>query len=85
MTLPIARELAKFGIRVVSIAPGVFLTPMMESTSPEIVESLTQQALFPKRLGKPDEFANLVLQIVKNPMINGTTIRLDGGVRMGLK
>ncbi len=85
MTLPIARELAQFGIRVVAIAPGVFLTPMMQATSEQVVQSLEQQTLFPKRLGHPAEFAMLVQQVIENPMINGTTLRLDGAVRMGVK
>ncbi len=82
MTLPIARELAQFGIRCMSIAPGIFRTPMMSSMSPEIQESLGKQVPFPSRLGKPEEFAQLVAAIFENPMLNGETIRLDGAIRM---
>ncbi|ARU17884.1 SDR family NAD(P)-dependent oxidoreductase [Croceicoccus marinus] len=85
MTLPIAREMARHGIRVMAIAPGLFLTPMMESFSPEVQESLGKQAPFPSRLGKPDEYAQLVESIVANPMLNGETIRLDGAIRMAPK
>ncbi len=85
MTLPIARELARLGIRVVAIAPGVFLTPMMEAAPPQVLESLEAQALFPPRLGKPEEFAALAQHIIENPMLNGTVIRLDGAMRMGPK
>jgi len=83
MTLPIARELGRFGIRVVSIAPGVFATPMMESVTDEIRKSLECQVPFPQRLGRPDEFANLVTHVIENRMLNGTVLRLDGGIRMG--
>ncbi|HEY1724109.1 MAG TPA: SDR family NAD(P)-dependent oxidoreductase [Steroidobacteraceae bacterium] len=82
MTLPMARELASSGIRVVSIAPGVFLTPMLASMSSEVQASLGQQVPFPPRLGQPEEYAALVLQILENRMFNGTTIRLDGAMRM---
>ena len=82
LTLPIARELARFGIRVVTIAPGIFETPMMAGFSPEVQESLAQSVPFPARLGHPDEFALLVKQICENPMLNGETIRLDGALRM---
>lgn len=82
MTLPIARELAKFGIRVVTIAPGLFDTPMLAALSPEVRASLGQQVPFPPRLGASDEFALLAKQIVENEMLNGTTIRLDGAIRM---
>ena len=82
MTLPMARELAAFGIRVVTIAPGLFLTPMMAALPPEAQESLGKQVPFPPRLGRPPEFAALVRQIVENPMLNGETIRLDGAIRM---
>ena len=85
MTLPAARELSKFGIRVVSIAPGVFLTPMMESAPAAVLKSLEQQIQFPARLGQPDEFAALAQHIMENPMINGSVIRLDGAMRMGAK
>jgi NAD(P)-dependent dehydrogenase (short-subunit alcohol dehydrogenase family) len=82
MTLPMARELAAFGIRVVTIAPGLFLTPMMASLPIEAQESLGKQVPFPPRLGHPSEFALLVRQVVENPMLNGETIRLDGSIRM---
>jgi NAD(P)-dependent dehydrogenase (short-subunit alcohol dehydrogenase family) len=82
MTLPMARELAGFGIRVVTIAPGLFLTPMMASLPKEAQESLGKQVPFPPRLGHPSEFASLVRQVVENPMLNGETIRLDGSIRM---
>lgn len=82
MTLPIARELARYGIRVVTIAPGLFLTPLLASLPQEAQDSLGQQVPFPNRLGQPDEFAHLVQAIVTNPMLNGETIRLDGSIRM---
>ncbi|MBL9080680.1 MAG: SDR family NAD(P)-dependent oxidoreductase [Planctomycetales bacterium] len=85
MTLPAARELAKFGIRVVTIAPGIFATPMVAGMSAEVQESLAAQIPFPKRLGQPEEFAALVRHVIVNPMLNGETIRLDGAVRMGPK
>jgi NAD(P)-dependent dehydrogenase (short-subunit alcohol dehydrogenase family) len=83
MTLPMARDLAKAGIRVVSIAPGLFLTPMLEGLPQEAQTSLGSQVPFPSRLGKPDEFAALVLQIAENAMLNGSVLRLDGAIRMG--
>jgi NAD(P)-dependent dehydrogenase (short-subunit alcohol dehydrogenase family) len=82
MTLPIARELALFGIRCVAIAPGIFHTPMLAGMPPEVQESLGKQIPFPSRLGKPAEFAQLAACIITNPMLNGTTIRLDGAIRM---
>jgi NAD(P)-dependent dehydrogenase (short-subunit alcohol dehydrogenase family) len=82
MTLPMARELAGFGIRVVTIAPGLFLTPMMAALPAEAQESLGKQVPFPPRLGRPAEYASLVRQVVENPMLNGETIRLDGSIRM---
>jgi len=82
MTLPMARELAAFGIRVVTIAPGLFLTPMMATLPAEAQESLGKQVPFPPRLGRPAEYASLVRQVVENPMLNGETIRLDGAIRM---
>jgi len=82
MTLPMARELAAFGIRVVTIAPGLFLTPMMAALPPEAQESLGKQVPFPPRLGRPAEYASFVRQIAENPMLNGETIRLDGAIRM---
>jgi NAD(P)-dependent dehydrogenase (short-subunit alcohol dehydrogenase family) len=85
MTLPIARELARAGIRVMTIAPGLFETPMMDSLSREVQESLGKMVPFPPRLGRPAEFASLVLEIVRNPMLNGEVIRLDGAIRMAPK
>jgi NAD(P)-dependent dehydrogenase (short-subunit alcohol dehydrogenase family) len=85
MTLPIARELAKFGIRVMTIAPGIFDTPMLQGMSDEIRASLSQQIPFPQRLGKPEEYAALVHHIIENEVLNGEVIRLDGALRMGPK
>ncbi len=82
MTLPMARELASSGIRVVTIAPGLFRTPMIAALPPEAQESLGKQVPFPSRLGDPDEYASLVAQICENVMLNGATIRLDGAIRM---
>jgi NAD(P)-dependent dehydrogenase (short-subunit alcohol dehydrogenase family) len=85
MTLPIARELAKFGIRVVTIAPGIFDTPMLQGMSEEVRTSLGQQIPFPPRLGKPEEYAALVKHILENEVLNGEVIRLDGAIRMTAK
>ncbi|HEX3096293.1 MAG TPA: 3-hydroxyacyl-CoA dehydrogenase [Usitatibacter sp.] len=85
MTLPIARELAKFGIRVMTIAPGIFDTPMLQGMSEEVRASLGQQVPFPPRLGRPDEYAALVRTIVENEVLNGEVIRLDGAIRMAAK
>jgi len=82
MTLPIARDLAQYGIRVMTIAPGLFLTPMMAGLPKNVQESLGTQVPFPSRLGHPDEYALLVHSIVINPMLNGELIRLDGAIRM---
>jgi NAD(P)-dependent dehydrogenase (short-subunit alcohol dehydrogenase family) len=82
MTLPIAREFARFGIRVMTIAPGIFDTPMLAGLPEAVRESLGQQVPFPSRLGQPDEFAALVKHIVENEMLNGEIIRLDGAIRM---
>mgnify|MGYP001818976147 CR=1 FL=1 len=82
MTLPMARELASQGIRVVTVAPGLFMTPMMAGLPAEAQESLGKQVPFPSRLGRPAEYALLVQQIIENPMLNGETIRLDGAIRM---
>jgi NAD(P)-dependent dehydrogenase (short-subunit alcohol dehydrogenase family) len=82
MTLPIARELARAGIRVCTIAPGLFDTPLLASLPPEVKEVLGKQIPFPSRLGIPVEFALLVQHMVENPMLNGETIRLDGALRM---
>jgi NAD(P)-dependent dehydrogenase (short-subunit alcohol dehydrogenase family) len=85
MTLPLARELARFGIRVMAIAPGTFDTPMVAALPQAARESLAQQVPFPPRLGRPEEFALLAEQIILNPMLNGEVIRLDGAMRMGAK
>ena len=85
MALPIAREFARFAVRVVTIAPGIFWTPMLGSLSQEAQESLGRQVPFPSRLGQPDEYAMLVEHIVENPMLNGEVIRLDGAIRMAPK
>ncbi|MDQ0680124.1 NAD(P)-dependent dehydrogenase (short-subunit alcohol dehydrogenase family) [Arthrobacter pascens] len=85
MTLPLARELARSLVRVVTIAPGSFKTPMMAGLPQEVQDSLGQQVPHPSRLGRPAEFANLVAHIVENAMLNGETIRLDGALRMGPK
>ena len=82
MTLPIAREFSRFGIRVMTIAPGIFWTPMMAGMSEEVQKSLGAQVPFPSRLGKPEEYALLVQQICESVMLNGETIRLDGAIRM---
>ena len=82
MTLPIARELARFGIRCVSIAPGIFHTPMMDGMPQDVQDSLAAQVPFPARLGRPEEFAQLVASVLEITMLNGETIRLDGAIRM---
>jgi NAD(P)-dependent dehydrogenase (short-subunit alcohol dehydrogenase family) len=82
MTLPIAREFASFGIRVCSLAPGIFATPMLGAMPQEVQDSLGKQVPFPARLGKPEEFAALVQTIFEVPYLNGETIRLDGAIRM---
>ena len=82
LTLPVARDLAQLGIRIMTIAPGIFLTPMLAGLPMPAQESLGQQVPFPNRLGKPAEFASLVEAIITNPMLNGETIRLDGALRM---
>ncbi|KPF91790.1 3-hydroxy-2-methylbutyryl-CoA dehydrogenase [Novosphingobium sp. AAP83] len=82
MNLPIARELARSGIRVMTIAPGIFWTPMLASLPQDAQDSLGLQVPFPSRLGKPEEYAQLVESIVTNPMLNGEVIRLDGAIRM---
>lgn len=85
MTLPLAREFARYGIRVATIAPGLFLTPLLMSLPEEAQASLGKQVPFPNRLGRPPEFAQMVEAIVSNPMLNGETIRLDGAIRMAAK
>jgi len=85
LTLPAARELARVGIRVMTIAPGIFETPMVAGFTPELQKALAAQVPFPPRLGRPDEFAALVEHIIVNTMLNGEVIRLDGAVRMAAK
>jgi NAD(P)-dependent dehydrogenase (short-subunit alcohol dehydrogenase family) len=82
ITLPIARDLAQYKIRVMTIAPGLFHTPMFDSLPADAIASLGSQTPHPARLGKPEEYADLVAHIVENPMLNGETIRLDGAIRM---
>ncbi|MFN0106801.1 MAG: SDR family NAD(P)-dependent oxidoreductase [Bryobacteraceae bacterium] len=82
LTLPLAREFARGGIRVVSIAPGLFDTPLLAGLPPQVREALGQTVPFPSRLGRPEEYAQLALSILANPMLNGETIRLDGALRM---
>ncbi|HEV3429429.1 MAG TPA: 3-hydroxyacyl-CoA dehydrogenase [Paraburkholderia sp.] len=82
MTLPIARDLSRSGIRVMTIAPGIFETPMLLGMPQEVQDALGAMVPFPSRLGKPDEYAMLVKQIFENPMLNGEVIRLDGAIRM---
>jgi NAD(P)-dependent dehydrogenase (short-subunit alcohol dehydrogenase family) len=85
MTLPIARELAQFGIRVLAIAPGLFLTPLLAMLPQEAQDSLAASIPFPRRLGDPSEFASLVMQMVDNPYLNGEVVRLDASLRMAPK
>lgn len=85
LTLPAARELARYGVRVMTIAPGIFETPMMAGMTPEVRESLAAGVPFPPRLGKPAEYASLVRHIIENSMLNGEVIRLDGALRMAAK
>jgi NAD(P)-dependent dehydrogenase (short-subunit alcohol dehydrogenase family) len=85
MTLPLAREFARYGIRVMTIAPGIFLTPLLASLPQEAQDSLGRQVPFPSRLGQPDEFAQMVEAIIANKMLNGEVIRLDGAIRMAPK
>ncbi|MGD2131643.1 MAG: SDR family NAD(P)-dependent oxidoreductase [Maricaulaceae bacterium] len=85
LTLPVARDLAKLGVRVCTIAPGLFLTPLLDELPPEVQQSLGAQVPFPSRLGKPEEYAALAEAIITNPMLNGETIRLDGAIRMAPK
>lgn len=82
MTLPMARDLAPNGVRVCTIAPGLFLTPLLESLPQEVQDSLGQQVPFPSRLGKPAEYGNLVCHMAENSMLNGEVVRLDGAIRM---
>ncbi|HKU16407.1 MAG TPA: SDR family NAD(P)-dependent oxidoreductase [Steroidobacteraceae bacterium] len=85
MTLPMARDLASNGVRVMTIAPGVFKTPMVAALSQEVQDSLGKQVPFPSRLGRPEEYAALVAHICENPFLNGECIRLDGAIRMAPK
>ncbi|MGG5291118.1 SDR family NAD(P)-dependent oxidoreductase [Pseudomonas shirazensis] len=85
MTLPAARELARFGIRVMTIAPGIFETPMMAGMTQEVRDSLAAGVPFPPRLGRPQEYAALALHIIENSMLNGEVIRLDGALRMAAR
>jgi len=85
MTLPAARELSKFGIRVLAVAPGLFLTPMMEAFSQEVQDSLAATLPFPSRLGKPEEFGRLVKDMIENPILNGEVIRIDSALRLAPK
>lgn len=85
MTLPMARDLERYGIRVVTIAPGVFVTPMMMSMNKKVQESLTRELVFPRRMGEPREFAQTVKWILECPYVNGETIRLSGGSRVPAK
>ena len=82
LTLPAARELARYGIRVLAIAPGLFATPMMFQLPEDVQESLGKSVPFPQRLGRPDEYANLVMHMIDNEMLNGEVVRLDGALRM---
>ena len=83
LTLPVARDLAREKIRVMTIAPGIFMTPMMQGLPQAAQDSLGQQVRHPSRLGRPEEYADLVRSIIVNPMLNGEVIRLDGAIRMG--
>ncbi len=85
LTLPMARDLASLGIRVCSIAPGIFSTPMLSAMPQEVQDSLASQVPFPSRLGKPGEFADLATHIIENTMLNGEVIRLDGAIRMSAR
>ncbi|MCB2185376.1 MAG: 3-hydroxyacyl-CoA dehydrogenase [Deltaproteobacteria bacterium] len=85
LTLPVAREFASYGIRVMTIAPGIFDTPMMASLPEKVRDSLGQMVPFPSRLGRPEEFASLALEIITNPVLNGEVIRLDGAIRMAAR
>lgn len=85
LTLPVARELARYGIRTLCFAPGLFETPMMMTLPEKVQDALVATTVFPKRLGKPEEFADLALHVIGNPILNGETIRLDGAIRLAAK
>ena len=85
MTLPMARDLERFGVRVVTIAPGVFITPMMNTVNKKAQASISRDLLFPRRMGEPHEFAQTVKWILECPYVNGETIRLSGGSRLPAK
>ena len=85
MTIQAAREFAARGVRVLAIAPGLFHTPMAAEVPPEVVEAITADAIFPRRFGAPEDFADLCLSMIRNPMLNGEVIRLDAGVRLRAK
>lgn len=85
MTIQAAREFASYGVRVLAIAPGLFHTPMAAEVPPEVVNAITSDAIFPRRFGEPEDFADLCLAMIRNPMLNGEVIRLDAGVRLRAK
>ena len=85
MTLPMARDLSRDGVRVMTIAPGLFMTPMLAGLPEDVQKSLGMQVPFPSRLGDPTEYARLAESIIANPMLNGEVIRLDGAIRMAPK
>ena len=85
MTLPLARELARYGIRCVAIAPGIFETPMLQAMPQDVQDALARTVPFPPRAGRTREYAQMVRSIIENPMLNGTTLRLDGALRMAAK
>jgi NAD(P)-dependent dehydrogenase (short-subunit alcohol dehydrogenase family) len=85
MTLPIARDLSGEGIRVNTILPGIFDTPLLQAAPPHVKEALGASVPFPKRLGQPSEYASLALEMCRNPYFNGEDVRLDGAIRMGLR
>jgi NAD(P)-dependent dehydrogenase (short-subunit alcohol dehydrogenase family) len=85
LTLPVARDLASLGIRVITIQPGLFTTPLFDKINPEYRRTLEESVPFPSRLGNPDEYAQLVQSLIQNPMMNGTSVRLDGALRMAPK
>ena len=82
MTLPIARDLSREGIRVMTIQPGIFATPAMAGATPKMLEALSAMVPFPNRLGRPEEYASMALEMIRNGYLNGETVRLDGAIRM---